>query len=76
MPSKLEPARMEEEQVVRFRVDNIYRNAYIGVYFNDQCVKKIKRPMLAPGEMEQVKLRKADIEQYGGLQKITLKVES
>ncbi len=76
VPSKLEPARMEEEQVVRFRVDNIYRNAYIGVYFNDQCVKKIKRPMLAPGEMEQVKLRKADIEQYGGLQKITLKVES
>lgn len=35
----------------------------------------MKRPMLAPGEMEQVKLRKADMEQCDGLVKITIKIE-
>lgn len=75
VPVKMDIARMEEEQIIRFRVDNIYRNAYIAVYFNDKCVKKIKRPMLAPGEMEQVKLRKTDMEQCEGLQSVTIKVE-
>lgn len=75
VPVKMDVARMEAEQIIRFRVDNIYRNAYIAVYFNDKCVKKIKRPMLAPGEMEQVKLRKTDMEQCDGLKKVTIKVE-
>lgn len=75
VPVKMDIERMEEEQIIRFRVDNIYRNAYIAVYFNDKCVKKIKRPMLAPGEMEQVKLRKTDMEQCEGLQRVTIKVE-
>lgn len=75
VPVKMDIARMEEEQIIRFRVDNIYRNAYIAVYFNDKCVKKIKRPMLVPGEMEQVKLRKTDMEQCEGLQRVTIKVE-
>jgi len=75
VPVKMDTARMEEEQIIRFRVDNIYRNAYIAVYYNDKCVKKIKRPILAPGEMEQVKLRKSEMEQYDGLQKVTIKVE-
>lgn len=75
VPVKLDIVRMEEEQIIRFRVDNIYRNAYITVYFDDKCVKKIKRPMLAPGEMEQVKLRKTEMEQCEGLQKVTIKVE-
>lgn len=75
VPVKLDIVRMEEEQIIRFRVDNIYRNAYITVYFDDKCVKKIKRPMLAPGEMEQVKLRKTEMEQCEGLQRVTIKVE-
>ena len=75
VPVKMDTARMEEEQIIRFRVDNIYRNACIAVYFNEKCVKKIKRPMLAPGEMEQVKLRKKDMEQCEGLRKVTIKVE-
>ena len=75
VPVKMDIARMEEEQIIRFRVDNIYRNAYITVYFDDKCVKKIKRPMLAPGEMEQVKLRRTEMEQCEGLQKVTIKVE-
>lgn len=75
VPVKMDVARMEAEQIIRFRVDNIYRNAYIAVYFNDTCVKKIKRSMLAPGEMEQVKLRKTDMEQCDGLKKVTIKVE-
>jgi len=75
VPVKVDVARMETEQIIRFRVDNIYRNAYIAVYFNEKCVKKIKRQMLAPGEMEQVKIRKTDMEQYDGLQKVTIRVE-
>ena len=62
VPSIIRPAHMPETLTVRFRVDNIYRNRFVSVYFGDTRVQHRKKTVLAPGEMEQVVLKKADLE--------------
>ena len=76
VPSTIRVAKMAEELTVRFRVGDVYRNAFISVYFEDERVIHRKRLMMAPGEMEEVKLKKEQLEKYPNLQKITVKVEA
>ena len=76
VPSTICVERMAEEITVRFRVGAVYRNAYIGVYFDEERVVHRKRLMMAPGEMEEVKLKKELLEKYPNLEKITVKVEA
>ena len=62
VPSIIRPAHMPETLTVRFRVDNIYKNRFVGVYFGDTRVQHRKKTVLAPGEMEQIVLKRADLE--------------
>ena len=62
VPSVIRPAHMPETLTVRFRVDTIYKNRFASVYFGDTRVQHRKKTVLAPGEMEQVVLKKADLE--------------
>lgn len=75
VPKTINPQRMEEKQVVRFRVGDVYKNRNIAVYFNDERVIYRKRPVLAPGEMEQIELKKEQLESYPDLKQITVKIE-
>ena len=56
----------EENVTVRFRVGQPYRNAAICVYVNGQLLRRIPKRVLAPGEMEKVILRPADLPAEGG----------
>ncbi len=76
VPSTIRPGCMDDAQIIRFRVGQVYRNAHVSVYFDDKCVMKLKKPVLAPGEMEQVKIKKADILAQEGLSAITIKIEA
>lgn len=62
VPSIIRPAHMPETLTVRFRVDNIYKNRFVSVYFGDTRVQHRKKTVLAPGEMEQIVLKRADLE--------------
>ncbi len=75
VPCTIHPDRMEDTQIVRFRVGNVYKNCYIGVYFDDEQVMHRKRPVMAPGEMEEIKLQKEKLMLHPGLKTITIKVE-
>ena len=75
VPCTVNPQRMEGTQVVRFRVGNVYKNCYIGVYFDDEQVMHRKRPVMAPGEMEEIKLEKEKLLLHPELKTITIKVE-
>ncbi len=75
VPSVINPERMDENHTVRFRVGDVFKNCYISVYFGETKVLHRKRPVMAPGEMEQVILRKAEIAKYPDLQEITIKIE-
>lgn len=76
VPSTIRPGCMDDAQIIRFRVGQVYRNAHVSVYFDDKLVMKLKKPVLAPGEMEQVKIKKADILAQEGLSTITIKIEA
>ena len=75
VPALVHPQRMEAEQVVRFRVGAVYRNAYVSVYFDDERVSRRKRQIMAPGEMEQVVLKREDLLARPDLKTITVTIE-
>ena len=62
VPSIIHPENMPDTLTVRFRVGGIYKNSFISVYFGNQRVQHRKKPVMAPGEMEQVLLKKADLQ--------------
>ncbi len=75
VPSLLRPEHMQEEQVIRFRVSDVYRDAALAVYFDDIPVMKVNKKVMAPGEMEQIKLKKRKLEEYPELEQIRIAVE-
>ena len=75
VPSTICVVNMSEELIVRFRVGAVYRNAFISVYYDNEHVIHRKRLVMAPGEMEEVKLKKEELEKYPDIQKITFKIE-
>lgn len=75
VPSTIRVENMAEELIVRFRVGAVYRNTYIGVYFDDERVIHRKRLMMAPGEMEEIKLKREQVEKYLDIKEITFKIE-
>ena len=75
VPSTIDPERMAEELTVRFRVGSVYKNNYISVYFDEERIMHRKRPVMAPGEMEDVKFKKEMLASYPDLKTITLKIE-
>ncbi|MDR7814179.1 NAD(P)/FAD-dependent oxidoreductase [Lacrimispora sp.] len=75
VPSTINPERMEASQIVRFRVGNVYKNCYIGVYFNNERVLHRKRMVMAPGEMEEIKLEKEKLLLHPDVDRITIRIE-
>ena len=75
VPSTIRVDNMAEELTVRFRVGAVYCNAFISVYLDEKRVIHRKRIMMAPGEMEEVKLKKEQLEKYPELKKVTFKIE-
>ncbi|MCI8583261.1 MAG: FAD-dependent oxidoreductase [Dorea sp.] len=75
VPCTVDRNRMAEKQVVRFRVGNVYRDSFLCVYYNDKCISRVKKKVMAPGEMEQVILMKSKLEAFDGLESITIRIE-
>ena len=75
VPKTMNPERMEDAHTVRFRVGDVYQNCYVSVYFDEERVLHRKRPVVAPGEMEQVVLKKEQLQAYPDLKQITIKIE-
>lgn len=75
VPGTINVDRMDEKLTVRFRVGGVYKNCYVSAYFDDERVIHRKRPVVAPGEMEEIKLTKEQLMQYPNLKTITVKIE-
>ena len=75
VPGTINVDRMDENLTVRFRVGGVYTNCYISAYFDDERVIHKKRPVVAPGEMEEIRLTKEQLLKYPDLQTITVKIE-
>ena len=75
VPQFVQPDLMDDTLTVRFRVGEVFKNCCISTYYNDTLISKRKRPVMAPGEMEQVILKKEDLCNFADLDSITIKIE-
>ena len=76
VPSTIRLSHMEDNLTVRFRVGAVYKNCYISTYLNDERIARKKRPVVAPGEMEDIRLKKETLEAYPDLKTVTVRIET
>jgi len=75
VPTIIDPSRMDDKTIVRFRVADVYKDVYVSVYVNGTRLSHQKKRVMAPGEMESVTLRKAKLAELGDIESITLTLE-
>ncbi|MBQ3329547.1 MAG: FAD-dependent oxidoreductase [Ruminococcus sp.] len=75
VPATVHPDRIDDKLTVRFRVGDVYKDAYVSVYFDDERVQHKKKRIIAPGEMEQIVLTKRSFDEHPDLQTVTVKIE-
>ena len=75
VPATIDPDRVDDKLTVRFRVGDVYKDAFVSVYFDDTRVQHKKKRVIAPGEMEQIVITKKQLGEYPDLQTITIKIE-
>ena len=75
VPATVRPACAGDTVTIRFRVGSVFKNKKIAVYLGDTCIFSRKRPVLAPGEMETVRLKGADLRAHPDASCLTVTLE-
>lgn len=75
VPASIDPKRVEGDLVIRFRVGGVMKNRRVRLYLDDEAVVSRKRPVMAPGEMEELKLTQAALAAHPDLKQIHIAVE-
>ena len=75
VPVTVRPEEMDDTVTVRFRVGAVYKNSAVTMYFGDEQVLKRKKQIMAPGEMEQVVIKKEELAKHPDISDITIKIE-
>ena len=75
VPQLIRPEHMEETVTLRFRVGSVFKDVYVSVYRGEERILHKKKKKMAPGEMEQLVLKKSDLTAAEGLGKIGEKGE-
>ncbi|MFV0242379.1 MAG: NAD(P)/FAD-dependent oxidoreductase [Lacrimispora sphenoides] len=75
VPQKIDVENMKDKITVRFRVADVYKDRFISVYYDDVRISHKKKKVLAPGEMEQIVLKKDSFKEYPELKRIVVCTE-
>lgn len=75
VPQTIRPSHMENSLRVRFRVGAVFTNCTISAWLDDTCLVKVRKAKVAPGEMQQLILKKPDLISAAAGQSITIKIE-
>ena len=79
VPSTIHLSKMPDKLKVRFRVGKVVKNCAVDVYCNQENsenrIKTKKRPVVAPGEMEEVLLSREELLKNPDLQKLIITVK-
>lgn len=62
VPQTLDAGRMDENVKVRFRVSDVYRDRSVSLYYDGRLISKRKKRIMAPGEMEELILKKSSFD--------------
>ena len=74
MPQKIDVAHMEDKVTVRFRVGEVFRGKSVALYYDGKLIRKQKKRVMAPGEMEEIVLTKASFDGFDNVGTITVAV--
>ena len=76
VPALISPEKMDESLTVRFRVADVYRNASIVVRTDtgEELIRR-KRMIVAPGEMEEIVLKKSVLLEKRDITEISIALE-
>ena len=72
VPVEIRKDATEGEVTIRMRVDNVYQNKAVCLYKDGERLVRRKKMILAPGEMETIKI---DLAKLAGAEKITVGLE-
>ncbi len=75
VPALVRPSCVQEKLTLRFRVGNVFKNKKIAVYVGDTCIFTKKRPVMAPGEMETIQLKRSLLEEHPAAEAIRVTLE-
>ena len=79
VPSTIHLSKMPDKLKVRFRVGKVVKNCAVDVYCNEENsekrIKTKKRPVVAPGEMEEILLGREELLKYPDLQQLIITVK-
>ena len=75
VPYYIDREKLQEDILIRFRVDNTYRDAYLNLRINDKEIYHIKKRVMAPGEMEEITIKKNKLLEDMPIEKITIGLE-
>lgn len=76
VPQILHREKMADTQEIRFRVGDCYRNSYVSVYCNGERIRHQKKRVLAPGEMETLKLKRSELSGFENIEELIFCVET
>lgn len=62
VPEKICPEGVSAPLTLRFRVGSTLKNAFVCIYADDKLIFRRKRPVMAPGEMEQAVLKPEELQ--------------
>ncbi len=74
VPDTVNPNNLEEDLEISFKVDGLYKNAHISLLLDNREEICLSKRILAPGDMEKLKVSKTLLENNKEATKITLKV--
>ncbi len=72
VPCKIRPETVEKDVLVRFRVDNVYKDIKLGIFFDGELLRSVKKRTVAPGEMEELRIRKEELDRFPEVKEITI----
>ena len=72
VPSVIHPNN-DDNVIVRFRVDKVYQNKYLSLYLDGDRKIHQRKLVLAPGEMEQIVIKKDWLNEH--IKKILITLE-
>ncbi len=61
VPQAISPARMAEKITLRMRVGGVFEDRWLEVWAGETLIAKKRRPILVPGEMEEINVKRDDL---------------
>ncbi len=75
VPYYIDKNTLDGDILIRFRVDNVYKNSFLDVKLGDDRISHVKKRVVTPGEMEQIIIKKQNIVDKDDLKEITIEIK-